>query len=139
MFYHSCHQINNNKKQPTRDGQLKVLPIYKLQLHQHIAPLSPAYLQILMSVLYTYTLSHQTNHNVQCNQPKELFSVQFTCSNEQYMSCQTFTTCVCSCNDTQTQTQQNSNLHYLYCCTVHLVDSLIITQPTNALIVCHLF
>ena len=27
---------------------------------------------------------------------------------------------------------------YLYCCTVHLVDSLIITQPTNALIVCHL-
>ena len=26
----------------------------------------------------------------------------------------------------------------LYCCTVHLVDSLIITQPTNALIVCHL-
>ena len=28
---------------------------------------------------------------------------------------------------------------YLYCCTVHLVDSLIITQPTNALIVCHLF
>ena len=29
--------------------------------------------------------------------------------------------------------------NYLYCCTVHLVDSLIITQPTNALIVCHLF
>ena len=29
--------------------------------------------------------------------------------------------------------------HYLYFCTVHLVDSLIITQPTNALIVCHLF
>ena len=29
--------------------------------------------------------------------------------------------------------------YYLYCCTVHLVDSLIITQPTNALIVCHLF
>jgi len=28
---------------------------------------------------------------------------------------------------------------YLYCCTVHLVDSLNITQPTNALIVCHLF
>ena len=28
---------------------------------------------------------------------------------------------------------------YLYCCTVHLVDSLIITLPTNALIVCHLF
>jgi len=27
----------------------------------------------------------------------------------------------------------------LYCCTVHLVDSLIITQPTNALIVCNLF
>ena len=27
----------------------------------------------------------------------------------------------------------------LHCCTVHLVDSLIITQPTNALIVCHLF
>ena len=29
--------------------------------------------------------------------------------------------------------------NYLYCCTVHLVDSLIITLPTNALIVCHLF
>ena len=29
--------------------------------------------------------------------------------------------------------------NYLYCCTVHLVDSLIITQPTNALIICHLF
>ena len=28
---------------------------------------------------------------------------------------------------------------YLYCYTVQLVDSLIITQPTNALIVCHLF
>ena len=28
---------------------------------------------------------------------------------------------------------------YHYCCTVHLVDSLNITQPTNALIVCHLF
>jgi len=28
---------------------------------------------------------------------------------------------------------------YLYCCTVHLVDSLNITLPTNALIVCHLF
>ena len=28
---------------------------------------------------------------------------------------------------------------YLYCCTVLLVDSLIITQPTNALIICHLF
>ena len=27
----------------------------------------------------------------------------------------------------------------LYCCTVHLVDSLIITQPTHALIVCNLF
>ena len=27
----------------------------------------------------------------------------------------------------------------LYCCTVHLVDSLNITLPTNALIVCHLF
>ena len=28
---------------------------------------------------------------------------------------------------------------HLYCCTVHLVDSLIITQPTNALIFYHLF
>jgi len=28
---------------------------------------------------------------------------------------------------------------YLYGCTVHLVDSLNITLPTNALIVCHLF
>ena len=28
----------------------------------------------------------------------------------------------------------NYNFAYLYCCTVHLVDSLIITQPTNALI-----
>jgi len=28
---------------------------------------------------------------------------------------------------------------YLYCCTVHLVDSLNIILPTNALIVCHLF
>jgi len=28
---------------------------------------------------------------------------------------------------------------YLFCCTVHLVDSLNITLPTNALIVCHLF
>ena len=27
---------------------------------------------------------------------------------------------------------------YLYCCTVHLVDSIIITKPTNALIVCAL-
>ena len=27
----------------------------------------------------------------------------------------------------------------LYCCTVHPADSPIITQPTNALIVCHLF
>ena len=30
-------------------------------------------------------------------------------------------------------------LGYLYCCTVHLVDSIIITKPTNALIVCNLF
>ena len=29
--------------------------------------------------------------------------------------------------------------HYLYCCTVHFVDSLNITLPTNVLIVCHLF
>ena len=35
---------------------------------------------------------------------------------------------------------KSTNIHKcLYCCTVHLVDSLIITQPTNALIVCHLF
>ena len=34
---------------------------------------------------------------------------------------------------------KNKILCYLYCCTVHLVDSLIITQPTNARIVCHLF
>ena len=27
----------------------------------------------------------------------------------------------------------------LYCCAVHLVDSLNITLPTNALTVCHLF
>ena len=27
----------------------------------------------------------------------------------------------------------------VYCCTVHFVDSIIITQPTNALIVCNLF
>ena len=33
----------------------------------------------------------------------------------------------------------NSFLCYLYCCTVHLVDSIIITKPTNALIVCNLF
>ena len=33
----------------------------------------------------------------------------------------------------------NITLHYLYCCTVHLVDSLIITLTKNALIVCHLF
>jgi len=33
----------------------------------------------------------------------------------------------------------NTRSNYLYCCTVHLVDSLVITQPTNALIVCHLF
>jgi len=26
----------------------------------------------------------------------------------------------------------NFIVFYLYCCTVHLVDSLIITQPTNA-------
>jgi len=32
----------------------------------------------------------------------------------------------------------NSTCCYHYCCTVHLVDSLIITQPTNALIVFHL-
>ena len=35
--------------------------------------------------------------------------------------------------------QQIHHFHYLYCCTVHLVDSLNITLPTNALIVCHLF
>ena len=34
---------------------------------------------------------------------------------------------------------QISYKYYLYCCTVHLVDSLNITLPTNALIVCHLF
>ena len=28
---------------------------------------------------------------------------------------------------------------YLYCCTVHLLDSLNITLQTNAQIVCHLF
>ena len=33
----------------------------------------------------------------------------------------------------------NSMCEYLYCCTVHLVDSIIITKPTNALIVCNLF
>ena len=33
----------------------------------------------------------------------------------------------------------NTTICCPYCCTVHLVDSLIITQPTNALIVCHLF
>ena len=33
----------------------------------------------------------------------------------------------------------NAEFYYLYCCTMHLVDSLIITQPTNAIIVCHLF
>ena len=33
----------------------------------------------------------------------------------------------------------NSRCAYLYFCTVHLVDSLNITLPTNALIVCHLF
>ena len=37
------------------------------------------------------------------------------------------------------KSQSKHNFIYLYCCTVHLVDSLIITQPTNALIVCHLF
>jgi len=37
---------------------------------------------------------------------------------------------------TQEETQKTN---YLYCCTVHLVDSLNITLPTNALIVCHLF
>ena len=36
-------------------------------------------------------------------------------------------------------TSETETANYLYCCTVHLVDSLIITQPTNALIVCHLF
>ena len=35
--------------------------------------------------------------------------------------------------------KQRTEKNNLYCCTVHLVDSLIITQPTNALIVCHLF
>ena len=34
---------------------------------------------------------------------------------------------------------QNTHIKYLYCCTVHFVDSLNITQPTNALIVYHLF
>ena len=33
----------------------------------------------------------------------------------------------------------NYSMCYLYCCTVHLVDSIIITKPTNALIVCNLF
>jgi len=32
-----------------------------------------------------------------------------------------------------------NDFKYLYCCTVHFVDSLNITLPTNALIVCHLF
>jgi hypothetical protein len=35
--------------------------------------------------------------------------------------------------------QSNTTLLYLHCCTVHFVDSLNITQPTNALIVYHLF
>ena len=37
------------------------------------------------------------------------------------------------------ETNKCTCINCLYCCTVHLVDSLIITQPTNALIVCHLF
>ena len=36
-------------------------------------------------------------------------------------------------------TRKTPQYNYLYCCTVHLVDSLNITLPTNALIVCHLF
>ena len=32
-----------------------------------------------------------------------------------------------------------TTIAFLYCCTVHLVDSLNITLPTNALIICHLF
>jgi len=35
--------------------------------------------------------------------------------------------------------QKHIASHYLYCCTVHPVDSLNITLPTNALILCHLF
>ena len=34
---------------------------------------------------------------------------------------------------------ENSVTIYLYCCTMHLVDSIIITKPTNALFVCNLF
>ena len=45
------------------------------------------------------------------------------------------------CFNVTVQPQQFSKqkTYYLYCSTVHLVDSLNITQPTNALIVCHLF
>ena len=35
-------------------------------------------------------------------------------------------------------TENGANTH-LYCCTVHLLDSLNITLTTSALIVCHLF
>ena len=43
------------------------------------------------------------------------------------------------CNLSQYTAPLRVPVSYLYCYTVHLVDSLIITQPTNALIVCHLF
>ena len=47
--------------------------------------------------------------------------------------------CDCYCHVLQYATHACYKVHYLYCCTVHLVDSLNIALPTNALIVCHLF
>jgi len=48
---------------------------------------------------------------------------------------------VCKVVDISASTQRSKdrNVNDLYCGAVHLVDSIIITQATNALIVCHLF
>jgi len=48
------------------------------------------------------------------------------------------TACLRYKNQSTYTVQPNMSIRYLYCCTVHLVDSLNITLPTNALIVCHL-
>jgi len=110
MFYYSCHQINNNKMQPNRDGRLKGLSIYKLQFHPYIVPLSPACLQILMSVPYTHTHTHSHTR------PITMFNAT-SLKNYFWSSLHAVTNntnparhslCLCSCNDTRTR--QTSNL-----------------------------
>jgi len=58
-----------------------------------------------------------------CYKSTATISIIYVCDQEEFYHC------------LHTWTQTNC----LYCCTVHFVDSLNITQPTNALIVYHLF